>query len=135
MHFGELGESWTLLPEIQLSGRRFLGLGEDRDDHAIALSIEDLSVWVLHEGRDPVFLARDVLALSAALHHFQAGVNSAVQSDQFALAKRRLPLAALAPFVAWISIEDPQALQAGSFWRNVFVWLDMPDDFLHAQRP
>ncbi len=90
MHFGKMGEAWTLLPLINVGENQYLGLGEDRDGRAVVVSLNGYSVWVIADHSPPVFLARDVIELSEAVRHFQTCIDNAVESDGAAYTENRI---------------------------------------------
>lgn len=127
MHFGEVGESWVLLPTIEIGAKRYLGLGEDRDDNVVAVDLQDYTMWVITGRGETLFLARNVMDLSQDLHHFQSCVDFAVERDSAAFTENRIPATCLEPFILWVYKENPQAIQAGSFWHGVLLWLGVPN--------
>lgn len=127
IHFGELGESWTLLPVIEVGTKRYVGLGEDRDDNAIAMDLEDHSVRVVTATGQTEYLAGNVIELADALHRLQSCVNSAVENDPKAYSERRISPAFLQPFILWAGAQNPLAIHAGSFWHRVLAWLAESD--------
>lgn len=120
MHFGEVGECWTLLPHIENATASYLGFGEDQADRAVAMCLKRFSVWVPGEpgvpGVPEVYVAGDVFLLSQALHHFQVCINRAVEVDSMVFREFRITAAPMAPFVAWLSQQDADALATGAFW-------------------
>lgn len=117
MHFGEVGECWTLLPHIENATASYLGFGEDQADRAVAMCLKRFSIWVPGEpGVPEVYVAGDVFLLSQALHHFQVCINRAVEVDSMVFREFRITAAPMAPFVAWLSQQDADALATGAFW-------------------
>src|SRR5690554_1149688 len=135
MHFGGLGEEWEFLPLIEAGGRRYLGLGEDRDDNPIGLDVENWSIWVVARQGPPLLMARSVFELSQALHQFQECINYAVESDHSAFTKNRIPQESFGPFISWALSKSPELLAVGSFWRGVLMSLGVHNNSLQARRP
>jgi hypothetical protein len=126
MCFGNVVETTTQLPIVEVNGALFAVLGEDRDENFIVIDLQRHMVWVMPQTPvvgEPVFMAADVIELSDALYRFQICINIAVERDSEAFTENRIPLESLSPFIDWMQEVAPNAIAPGAFWYGVVSWL------------
>ncbi len=119
IHFGEDEDEWLPQhPQIET----LIILGSDRDDNPICIDKRNGAIFRVEDGSCD-FFASSVFMLSKALEKFQVAVDHAIEEDSEAFTNQRIPAQALEPFIQWLLLYEPRAMETGAFWHSVLQWL------------